>query len=74
MDTNYKNCSGTYYSDTILNVEMFNAFLFVKILMNVMLTMEVVNRFVLILNHPISVHAVKDSDYINISFVQVLII
>ena len=42
--------------------------------MNVILTMEVVNRFVLILNHPISVHAVKDSDYINIFFVQVLII
>ena len=40
--------------------------------MSVILTMEVVSRFVLILNHLISVHAVKDSDYINISFVLVL--
>ena len=39
--------------------------------MLVILTMEVVNRFVLILNHPISVHAGKDSDCISISFVQV---
>ena len=26
LDTNYRNCSGVYYSDTILNLEMFNAF------------------------------------------------
>ena len=39
--------------------------------MLVILTMEAVNRFVLILSHPISVYAEKDSDRISISFVQV---
>ena len=39
--------------------------------MSVMLTMEVVNRSVLIVIHPISVHAKLDLVYIIITFVQV---
>ena len=42
--------------------------------MSVILKMEVVNRFVLILNHPINVHAVKDSDYIAITSVLVYLL
>ena len=42
--------------------------------MSVILKMEVVNKFALTLNHPISVHAVKDSDYITTTFALVYLL
>ena len=72
LDTNDMNCSGT--PKTIIIIIKLILITDDQILMSVKLTMEVVNRLVLILCHPISVHAVKDSNYIIIFFVQVLIL